>query len=432
MVPAGGSGEGESERALPRRFGDYVLVEHLAQSPRADTWVAMQAEAPGAPGLCILKSLHRAITADPAYVQRFLSAARAAVQLHHPHIAAVVDVGKVEEVYYLATEHVPGRTLHEVLQRAARDRVALPTTVALTLLSELFDALDYAHHRTHSATQQPLHFVHRELGPDSVRVSFAGDLKLMDIGLVRSALELERTLPGAEPGRLAYQSPEQVRGEELDARSDVFAAAVLCFEVLSGGRYYPGKTADEVWQLASTGGFIPPALQRLPSGLRLILERALRAERNRRTPSCAQLRRELLAHFHEVQARPNAVRAFMSGLFPGAEAVSRRHLEALCSMVAPRLPAGATGRFVERVSVASAEAPTVVRDVSLLRQELSAPDTMGALASTAPSRPMFSLPPTDAEPVTRDRLRRQSLADADVVTEPEYRAPTVPGRKPKG
>lgn len=420
----------DGQRALPRRFGDYVLVEHLAESPRGDTWLALSADAQGGPAPCVLKSLHRAITADPSYVQRFLGAARTAVQLQHPHIAAVVDVGKVDEVFYVATEHVPGRTLQEILQRATRDRSAVPAAVALTLLCELFDALDYAHHRTHSSTQQPLQFVHRELCPESMRVSWAGDLKLIDIGLVRSALELERTLPGAEPGRLAYQSPEQVRGEELDLRSDVFAAAVVSYEVLSGERFYPGKSADEVWQLAATGGWLPHGIQRLPSGLRLILERALRAERNRRTPSCAQLRRELLGHFHEVQSRPGAVRAFLSALYPGGEAVSRRHLEALCSTVAPRQPAGATVRFVERGSVASAEAPTVVRDVSLLRQELSSPDAMGSLASTAPSRPMFSLPPTDADPATGDRPRPRSLADADVATEPDFRAPTLQKRKP--
>lgn len=415
---------------LPRRFGDYVLVDLLAQGGRGEAYLAVAPNAAAGRDLCVLKVLRAGLTADPAYVKRFIAGARMAVQLQHPHIATVLDVGKVDEAYYLATEHILGRTLQDVIERTARDRGTLPLPVALTLLCELLDALDFAHHRTSARTRQPLRFVHGEISPGSMMVTYEGDLKLTDVGLARSALELETTLPGEAPGRLAYQPPEQVRGQELDARVDVFAAAVLAFELLSGERFYAGKAPEMVWQLAAQGCWLPPTFSRLPTGLRTILERALRAEVNRRTPSCAQLRRELTSALHEAQARPDVVRSYMTALFPGAASVARRHLDALARSAAQAPPRrGATVRFVEPVSLANAEAATVVRDASALREELLASAGSEAQHSTAPERPHFEVATTDAEHRPPEVRRPLSLAEADVATEPDVRPPSLSSRK---
>lgn len=420
----------EGDRALPRRFGDYVLVEHLAQGGRGDVFVAVQPSAPAGRNTCVIKRLRADLTADQEYVNRFLAEARTAVQLQHPHIASVVDVGRVDGAYYLALEHVPGRTLREIVERANADRGGLPLGVSLALLGDLLDALDYAHHRNSPNTGKPLRFVHREVSPMSVMVSYEGDLKLTDVGLARSTLELERTLPGDTPGRLAYQPPEQVRGDELDARTDVFAVAVLAYELASGERFYGKRSTDAVWQLALAGGFLPSGFAKLPGGLRTALERALRADVHRRTPSCTQLRRELSAFQEEAKVRPGSVRALMTMLYPGAAAASRRHLESLARARAAALPAGGkTVRFVEAPPLASAEAPTVVRDVSALRDELSSEPGEVGVPPTAPSRPRFDLPTTDADPRSHEAMRPLALTEADVATEPDVSPPSLAARR---
>ncbi len=452
-MPPGGSANDAVDTDLPRRFGDYVLLEHLAHGGRGDVYVARRSDATDR-STAVVKCLRADLTADKSYVNRFVAEARTAVQLHHPNITAVVDVGRVDATYYLAFEHVLGRSLREVTERTAADRGAVPVPVVIEIVGTLLDALDHAHRRRSAMTGEALGFVHREVSPASVMISYEGDVKLTDVGLARSALELEMTLPGAAPGRLTYQAPEQARGDAVDGRADLFSAAVLCYELLSGERFYAGQAAEAIWRLASAGGYRPAAFARLPQGLRAILGRALEADPARRTASCDELRRALREDQRNALARPGELKAFMSSLYPGAAAASRRHFDALARARPPSAARGAeTVRFVP-AGPTSADAPTQVRDPSDARRvatgasaaptvavavprafgstddvddatgELSPATLVVARAAEAP--PLAARPPAphqEPDPATEPELEAADLDD-------DLQGPTWPLRRP--
>ncbi len=437
MVRAGASTTGDVDTDLPRRFGDYVLLEHLAHGGRGDIYVAVGPSAVSGRATCVIKCLRTDLTADKSYVSRFVEEARVAVLLQHPHIASVVDVGRVDASYYLAFEHVVGRSLREVVERAGAERGTLPLAVTIELMCDLLDALDYAHRRTNPQTGEPLRFVHREVSPASLMVSYDGALKLTDVGLARSTLELEMTMPGAAPGRLAYQAPEQIRGGDVDGRADLFAAAIVCYELLTGERFYAGKPPETLWQVAGAGGFRPSGFAKLPADVRSILGRALEPDAARRTATCDELRRQLREQQRDLRTRPGELRLLMTALYPGAAAASRRHFEALArSRPAGAPPAGATVRFMPAASMASADAPTQVRDVSAERAALAPPPHRSPTAMPLPRSIALT---SDLDVTTRDlgpKTLQRALAtdgrsldeprplpitEADVATEPDLK-----------
>ncbi|MBI1944350.1 MAG: serine/threonine protein kinase [Deltaproteobacteria bacterium] len=439
---------------LPRRFGEYVLLEHLAHGGRGDVYVAVGPNAGAARSTCVLKCLREDLAADKSYVARFVAEARTAVLLQHPNIASVVDVGCVGGAYYLAFEHVIGRSLREVVERASAERGALPMPVVTELVCDLLDALDFAHRRTNPQTGAPLGFVHGEVSPGSLMIGYDGMVKLTDVGLARSTLELEMTLPGAAPGRLAYQAPEQVRGGDVDGRADLYSVAILAYELLTGERFYAGKPPETLWKVAGAGGYHPPGFARLPAGLRTILGRALEPDPETRTASCDELRRELREDQRHARARPGELKALMTALYPGAAAASRRHFEALARTRLAVGRGGETVHFMPEGQLASADAPTQVRDASTIRPAIAAPPARPTIAAPLPSvvgiTGAFDSTTGDLSPATlqralatdapsHDERRPLPITEMDVATEPDLRpavfdddpqGPTAPLRHP--
>src|SRR6185295_14059393 len=124
--------------------------------------------------------------------------------------------GSVDGAYYLAMELVPGRDLNRVVKRAREFSIELPVSIALHIVAEMLEALDYAHRVTDPKTDEPLNVVHRDVSPANVIVSYEGEVKLIDFGLAVSTLKLEQTEPGIVLGKLQYMSPEQAGMQTMD------------------------------------------------------------------------------------------------------------------------------------------------------------------------------------------------------------------------
>jgi len=171
--------------------------------------------------------------ADKEYVARFRDEAKIVVQLSHGNLIPVFDAGQVEGELFLAMDFVKGKDLRAVWNRCAKKAVAFPVDVAVHLTKELCRGLGYAH------GFQNIHLVHRDVSPPNVLVSYSGEVKLTDFGLASSTMKMEKTLPGIIYGKVAYMSPEQARGEALDGRSDVYAAGIILWELLTGRQLFP-------------------------------------------------------------------------------------------------------------------------------------------------------------------------------------------------
>lgn len=279
---AGWSGEaslsvGLSTQKLPFRLGRYLVLERLGQGGMGQVYLARIDAAAGLSRLCVLKTLRQDV-ADEEYRRRFHDEARLVVRLSHPNICPVFEAGEIGQRRFLAMDFVPGvdvRQLGVLLERQGRK---LPVALALYVVGHVLDALDYAHRRTDPATGRPLQIVHRDVSPANVLVGFDGEVFLIDFGLATSVLKLERTLPHVVMGKLAYMSPEQARGGQVDARTDVFAAGVLLYELLTGERYYGSKSTAEISSIAGFGGYQPAGLARVDDELAGMIARATAAD----------------------------------------------------------------------------------------------------------------------------------------------------------
>ncbi len=226
-----------------QNFGKYELVSRLASGGMAVTYRARMKGAAGVTKPVVIKQILPHFAGDPEFVEMFISEARVVAGLGHGNIAQVFDFGEVNGQYFLAMELVNGQPLSKVLARARRAGLAgLPTQLALHVASQICDGLDYAHRAT-DEQHRPLGLVHRDVSPDNVLISWEGEVKIIDFGIAKATSAVaERTSPGTLKGKYPYFSTEQARAEpDLDARSDIFAAGVVLYEMLCGRRPYEGE-----------------------------------------------------------------------------------------------------------------------------------------------------------------------------------------------
>ncbi|MCC7109271.1 MAG: protein kinase [Deltaproteobacteria bacterium] len=286
---------GESN-GFPRPFGPYLLLAGFAQGGMGELTLAMNGSIAGAFRLCVVKKLRADLTNDKEYVNRFIDEAKVVVQLNHANISHVFDIGRIEGQYYLAMEYVSGISVKRLMSRAEELGTTIPEDLALYIARGVLDALDYAHQHSHPISGEPLHVVHRDVSPQNVLVSWAGEVKLIDFGLALSAMKDEHTATGAVMGKIAYMPPEQARGEEVGPACDQFAAAIVTYEMLVGDRYHGELPMHGIWAIAGMGNFPPPKWSTLPRELQIILERALRNDPFGRYPTCGDLREALGAY----------------------------------------------------------------------------------------------------------------------------------------
>ncbi len=214
------------------RVGPYRILGTIALGGMGEVFLAALQREGGFEKRVALKRARPELTADPAFVELFEREARLAAALDHRNIVQVFDFGRHEGGAWIAMEHVHGVDLKTVLDQEG----ALPLAVALEIGEACAEGLRYAHQAT-DARGRALHVVHRDVSPQNVLLSFAGDVKLADFGLAHAAAR-GPALDGALRGKFAYMSPEQASGREIGPASDQFSLGVLLFEMLSGRRAF--------------------------------------------------------------------------------------------------------------------------------------------------------------------------------------------------
>jgi len=224
-----------------RRLGKYVLLGRLGAGGMGKIYLA---HAPGPAGidkLLVVKRLHSHLTNDQVLVNSFLDEARLSMALNHPNIVHTYDVGDVDGRYFMVMEYIEGQNLGVVLRAAKRSGQYPKSQTWAGLFLGVLDGL-HAAHTARDARGRPLHIIHRDVSPQNVLITYEGLPKLVDFGIAKAAMRVSETDAGTLKGKYAYMSPEQVRGDELDPRSDVFAAGIVLWECLAGRRLYKAET----------------------------------------------------------------------------------------------------------------------------------------------------------------------------------------------
>ncbi len=307
-------------RLYPRTFGKYILQRQLAVGGMAEIYLARANGPAGFEKECVIKRISSRFASDEQFVRMFLDEARIAARLSHPNIVQIYDLGQEGQDFFIAMEYVAGVDLEQIIdaEKARGGRVPIP--VALRIIAQAADGLDHAH-KALDARGQPLGLVHRDVSPSNVMVSFDGNAKLLDFGIAKATPTNVRTEVGIIKGKLPYMSPEQVEGQPVDARSDVFALGTVIYELTVGKRPFDGNSVGEVSLQVLKNEPRPAVLtvRDFPDALSAILARTHNKKRSERYQSARELQVALESYLSESRAPSTThdVAAYLEELFPG-------------------------------------------------------------------------------------------------------------------
>ncbi|MBK8481368.1 MAG: serine/threonine protein kinase [Proteobacteria bacterium] len=224
---------------LPASFGKYVLLERINVGGMAEVFRARTTDDAGFERLVAVKKILEDLGRDRHFIDMFIDEAKIAVQLNHANIAQIFDLGQVDGAYFIAMEYVQGKDLRAIFERCRAQADPMPIRQACFVVMKVCEGLDYAHSKR-DATGRPLNLVHRDVSPPNLILSYEGEVKLIDFGIVKAASNVSKTQAGALKGKVGYMSPEQVRGLPVDARSDVFSVGIILYELLTGQTLFEG------------------------------------------------------------------------------------------------------------------------------------------------------------------------------------------------
>ncbi len=245
----------------------------------------------------VLKRIRPELYADGQYREMLIEEAKLAMSLHHSNLVEVLDVGEANGRYFLVLELVDGWTLHQIMRRARDAGMPLPPELAVYIVGELCRALAYAHDRSEGG--EPLNIVHRDVCPNNVLISMHAEVKLTDFGIAKARTRTPITKVGMIKGKPAYMSPEQVRAEVLDARSDLFAVGTVLFALLTDKLPFPGPSDQELLIQVSAANVPSPdkIKPELPKELCKLVLKAMAKKREDRFASA----QEMMAALEQVQ-----------------------------------------------------------------------------------------------------------------------------------
>ena len=273
-----------------KKIGRYKIVSELG---RGAMGVVYKAEDPNLDRTVALKTIHLEKDAEGGadYRKRFMLEAKAAGKLTHANIVTVHDFGEVDGIAYLAMELLEGTDLRKRVQQAP-----IPPIEAVEIAGQVAEGLAFAHHRG---------IVHRDIKPANIMLLERGPAKIMDFGLARMRLADHKTSTGIVLGTPRYMSPEQISGQPVDQRSDIFSLGIVLWEMLTGRRLFSGTEMAQVSHSITYDEHEPPTRVNpdLPAMLDFVVARALKKDAAVRYQDADEMAADLHACLAELRAR---------------------------------------------------------------------------------------------------------------------------------
>jgi serine/threonine-protein kinase len=276
----------------------YRIIERVAAGGMAEVFRGVAESIQGFRKGVAIKRVLPALTKNKKFVAMFLDEARLSLHLQHANIVQVFDIGHADETYFIVMEFVEGVDLKALLEWRRRIGRLLTIGQTVYMVMEMCKGLAYAHEATHPETGKALGLVHRDVSPPNVLLSRNGEVKMTDFGLAKAAVQVEVTDPGVVKGKMSYLSPEAARGEEVDARADIFAVGILLYEMLTGKRLFYGESDYQTVELVRAAKIPPIAAQNreVEPELEEIVRKSLAKRAEDRFQSATDLQ-DALAHY---------------------------------------------------------------------------------------------------------------------------------------
>lgn len=271
----------------PVSFGKYLLLGRIGRGGMADVYLARPR---GQRRLVAVKCIRKSLLSEAQYVDMFVREGKLAVLLNHPSIVKTHEIGRVSGRHFISMEYIAGVDLNTVLRRSQGTPAgSMPVPHALHIALRVCEGLDHAH-ELRDADGRLLGVVNRDVSPSNVRLSYDGDVKLLDFGIAQARSGLSSEI-GQVKGKFAHMSPEQVRGLPLDRRSDIFATGVVLHEMLTNEKLFRGDSEFTVMDMVRRADVAPPSEvnPRVPPEVDALVLRALARDPDDRFQTSEQM-----------------------------------------------------------------------------------------------------------------------------------------------
>jgi formylglycine-generating enzyme required for sulfatase activity/serine/threonine protein kinase len=272
----------------------YELQAEIASGGMASVHLARQVGAAGYSRIVAVKRLHERYARDPDFVAMFLDEARLVARIRHPNVVQTLDVvteqGTAQGELFIVMEYVHGESLLKLLSTATLKGHAVPPRIAAAIITAVLHGLHEAH-EARDEMGQPLGIVHRDVSPHNVLVGADGVARVIDFGVAKASSRITTTTEGQLKGKLSYMAPEQVTARPIDRRTDVYAAAVVLWELLTGAKLFHGPSEGAVIQQILAARIVPPSggNPAVPTALDGIVTRGLSADPEKRFQTALEM-----------------------------------------------------------------------------------------------------------------------------------------------
>ncbi|HVR21355.1 MAG TPA: serine/threonine-protein kinase [Polyangiaceae bacterium] len=236
---------GMPEPVVHDTAGKYRLIVELGQGGTAVVYLAVARGPGGFNKLVVLKMMKRALLAEPDLAEMFMNEARLSARLSHQNIVETNEVFEQDGIPVIVMQYLEGQPLSMLVTRAEQKPEKFPLVWHLRVISEALAGLHHSHDLT-DYDGTPLHLVHRDMTPHNVFVTYDGQVKILDFGIAKINRSAAQTEVGVIKGKLRYMPPEQLTGEGVERRSDIFAVGVMLWEAATRQRMWRGLTDPEV------------------------------------------------------------------------------------------------------------------------------------------------------------------------------------------
>ena len=297
----------------PVAFGKYYLLGLIARGGMAEVYRARPQN--GEKRLLAVKVMRPQLAREARFIDMFHREGKLAMMLSNRCIVETVEIGQTDNRHYIAMEYVAGRDLTQVLRRCQETQQRIPVPHAVYIAARIAEGLHFAHTLV-GPDGRPLNIVNRDVSPSNVRLSYDGDVKLLDFGIAQALMKFTSEI-GILKGKFSYMSPEQIRGMPLDARTDVFSAGIILHEMLTTEKLFRGDTEFALMEKVRKAEVPPPSgfNRRVTPELDAITLKALARDVADRYQTAAQLAADLDALIAGYRFDPKELRQFMRQLF---------------------------------------------------------------------------------------------------------------------
>jgi eukaryotic-like serine/threonine-protein kinase len=315
-----------SEARDPLRLGKYDLLGRIGFGGMAEVWLARQHGPMGFEKLVAIKRLLPHLQDQDPFVRMFLDEARIAARINHANVVQIYDLGQADESYFIAMEYLLGESLARVMGEGVKRGHPLPDLLSIAVVAQMCKGLHHAH-ALRDAKGLPLAIVHRDVSPQNVVLLYDGAVKLLDFGIAKARERLSEATTTGMKGKYAYMSPEQCVGDPVDHRSDIFAAGVVLWELLTRRRLFKHPNKLMVLKMITEGHVAEPTRvnPEAPPELDPICLRALAKNPSERYQTANELADDLEGVLAKrgLSGAPNKLSEYLGDVF--ADDLERRN-----------------------------------------------------------------------------------------------------------